>query len=116
MNALEDDLAASGKFRVIVPACRPDPCSRPSGSELLKAAYAAPALRTFDVPAAAARAEQTPHSTRQVYFSATDASNVPVLKRGVLPPEYASKGLPSSRRKPRLSSSILDSALRLTRI
>ncbi len=41
MNALEDDLAASGKFRVIVPACRPDPCSRSSGSELLKAAYAA---------------------------------------------------------------------------
>jgi len=41
MNALEDDLAASGKFRVIVPACRPDPCSRSSGSELLKAAHAA---------------------------------------------------------------------------
>ena len=45
-----------------------------------------PALKTFDVPAAAATTEQTPHSTRQVYFSATDASNVPVLKRGVLPP------------------------------
>jgi len=41
MKGLEDDLAASGKFRVIVPACRPDPCSRSSGSELLKAAYAA---------------------------------------------------------------------------
>jgi hypothetical protein len=41
MNALEDDLAASGNFRVIVPACRPDPCSRSSGSEFLKAAHAA---------------------------------------------------------------------------
>ena len=41
MNALEDDLAASGKFCVIAPACRPDPCSRSSGSELLKAAHAA---------------------------------------------------------------------------
>ena len=28
MSALKDDLAAGGKFRVIVPACRPDPCSR----------------------------------------------------------------------------------------
>ena len=41
MNTLKDDLAVSGKFRVIVPACRPDPCSRSGGSELLKAARAA---------------------------------------------------------------------------
>ena len=41
MSTLKDDLAASGKFRVIVPACRPDPCSRSTGSELLKAAHAA---------------------------------------------------------------------------
>jgi hypothetical protein len=41
MSALKDDLAAGGKFRVLVPACRPDPCSRSSGSELLKAANAA---------------------------------------------------------------------------
>ena len=41
MNTLKNDLAASGKFRVIVPACRPDPCSRSSRSELLKAAHAA---------------------------------------------------------------------------
>jgi hypothetical protein len=34
MNTLRDDLAASGIFRVIVPACRPDPCSRSSRSEL----------------------------------------------------------------------------------
>ena len=40
MNTLKNDLAASGKFRVIVPACRPDPCSRSSRSELLKAAHA----------------------------------------------------------------------------
>ena len=31
MSALKDDLAAGGKFRVIVPACRPDPCSRSRG-------------------------------------------------------------------------------------
>src|SRR4029077_3462945 len=30
--ALKDDLAAGGKFRVIVPACRPDPCSRSKSS------------------------------------------------------------------------------------
>ena len=41
MSALKDDLAAGGKFRVIVPACRPDPCSRSTGSELLKTAHAA---------------------------------------------------------------------------
>jgi hypothetical protein len=41
MSALKDDLAADGKFRILVPACRPDPCSRSSGSELLKAANAA---------------------------------------------------------------------------
>jgi hypothetical protein len=41
MSALKDDLAAGGKFRVVVPACGPDPCSRSSGSELLKAANAA---------------------------------------------------------------------------
>jgi N-methylhydantoinase A/oxoprolinase/acetone carboxylase beta subunit len=51
-----------------------------------------PALKTFDGPTAAATAEQTPHSTRQVYFSATDASNVPVLKRGVLPPGVCIEG------------------------
>jgi hypothetical protein len=41
MNALKDDLAAGGKFRIIVPACRPDPCSRSSGRELSEAARAA---------------------------------------------------------------------------
>ena len=41
MSALKDDLAAGGKFRVLVPACRPNPCSRSSRSELLKAANAA---------------------------------------------------------------------------
>ena len=41
MSALKDDSAAGGKFRVIVPACRPDPCSRSTGSELLKTAHAA---------------------------------------------------------------------------
>jgi hypothetical protein len=41
MSALKNDLAAGGKFRVIVPACRPDSCSRSSGNELLKAAHAA---------------------------------------------------------------------------
>ena len=41
MSALKNDLAAGGKFRVVVPACRPDPCSRSSVSELLKAANAA---------------------------------------------------------------------------
>jgi hypothetical protein len=41
MNTLKNDLAASGKFRVIVPACRPDSWSRSSRSELLKAAHAA---------------------------------------------------------------------------
>ena len=40
MSALKDDLAAGGKFRVLIPACTPDPCSRSSGSELLKAANA----------------------------------------------------------------------------
>jgi hypothetical protein len=41
MSALKDDLAAGGKFRLVVPACRPDPCSRSGGSELLKAAKTA---------------------------------------------------------------------------
>ena len=40
MSALKEDLAAGGKFRVLIPACRPDPCSRSSGSELLMAANA----------------------------------------------------------------------------
>ena len=31
MSALKDDLAAGGKFRIVVPACRPDPCSRSGG-------------------------------------------------------------------------------------
>jgi hypothetical protein len=41
MNALKDDLAARGKFHVVVPACGPGSCSRSSGNELLKAAQAA---------------------------------------------------------------------------
>jgi Protein of unknown function (DUF2380) len=41
MSALKNDLAARGKFRVIVPACGPDSCSRSNGNELLKAARAA---------------------------------------------------------------------------
>jgi hypothetical protein len=41
MSALKDDLAAAGKFRLVIPACRPDPCSRSGGSELLKAAKTA---------------------------------------------------------------------------
>lgn len=40
MHTLKDDLAAGGKFRIIVPTCRPDPCSRSSESELLEAARA----------------------------------------------------------------------------
>jgi hypothetical protein len=41
MSALKNDLAARGKFRLVVPAYRPDPCSRSGGSKLLKAAKAA---------------------------------------------------------------------------
>jgi hypothetical protein len=41
MSALKDDLAAGGKFRVIVPVCGPDSCSWSNGNELLKAAHAA---------------------------------------------------------------------------
>jgi hypothetical protein len=40
MRALKNDLAARGKFRVIVPVCGLDSCSRSNGNELLKAAHA----------------------------------------------------------------------------
>jgi coenzyme F420-reducing hydrogenase delta subunit len=81
MNALEDDLAASGKFRVIVPACRPDPCSRSSGSELLKAAYAAGAdfllvggIHKMSTHCAvgegrSARSQERPERARQTFTS-----------------------------------------------
>jgi hypothetical protein len=41
MNTLRADLAAHGKFRVVVPACQPDPCLRAGNDELLKAARTA---------------------------------------------------------------------------
>jgi N-methylhydantoinase A len=45
-----------------------------------------PAVKTFDAPAAAPAPQQTSHAKRQAYFNATDASDVPVLRRSVLAP------------------------------
>jgi N-methylhydantoinase A len=45
-----------------------------------------PALKTFTAPDPAGRPQEAPRAIRQAYFNATDASDVPVIRRNALTP------------------------------
>src|SRR5262249_12866771 len=49
-----------------------------------------PPMKTFDAPAGSAQAK--PQAIRQAYFNGTDARDVPVWRRGALPPDARIEG------------------------